>query len=110
MYRATTPKHIFAFDANPEELFEVIEITYVQNGSKILQKSKEDLTFDEEPDCCGMYTCWLRLTQEETKLFDADQRAIFEVQLRAKTYGGDVVAFPIVRRSVEEVLSDEVLT
>lgn len=109
MYRATTPKHIFSFDVDPNETFETIEITYAQDGNTILQKSKADLTFEDEKDKCDMFVCWLQLTQEETKLFQAGSRAIFDVQVRVKTYGGDVIAFPINRRSVEDVLCDEVL-
>lgn len=109
MYRATTPKHIFSFDVDPNDTFAVIEITYVQDGNIVLQKSKTDLTFEAEKDKCGMYVCWLQLTQQETKMFQANARAVYDIQVRVKTYGDEVIAFPIARRSVEDVLCDEVI-
>lgn len=110
MYRATTPKHIFSFDVDPNETFELIEITYAQDGHTILQKSKTDLIFEDEKNKCNMYEAWLQLSQEETKLFQTSSKPIFDLQVRVKTYGDEVVAFPIVHRTVEDVLCDEVLT
>ena len=37
MYRATTPKHIFYFNVDPNETFEEILITYSQAGKIILE-------------------------------------------------------------------------
>ena len=67
MIRATTPKHSFTFDVNPEETFSEILITYAQNGKIVLEKHKSDLTF-EACDCFGgkpVYTAFVKLTQEE---------------------------------------------
>ena len=110
MYRATTPKHIFHFNVDPNELFKEILITYNQNGSTILEKHKSDLTFEPEKDECDHYVAWLRLTQEETKLFSAEPRAVCTVQLRVVTYAGEVAAGPIETVSVQSVLNDEVLS
>ena len=109
MYRATTPKHIFAFDVDPETTFKQILITYSQGDQIVLEKTKADLTFDEERDCHNMYVCWLRLTQEEANLFDRNKSTAYQVQVRVLTYSGEAVAFPIERRSVDAVLNDEVL-
>ena len=71
MIRATTPKHSFIFDIDPEENFKKILITYSQNGNVIFEKTKEDLTFEQGVSCVGEteYIASFRLTQEETKMF-----------------------------------------
>lgn len=112
MYRATTPKQIFSFDVNPDETFKEILITYAQGGKTILEKHKEDLTFDEEStetDCGEWWSCWFRMTQEESNLFSAEARAQCKIQVRVLTYADEVVAFPIESRPVQSVLNDEVL-
>ena len=55
-----------------------------------------------------MYVASLRLTQQETNLFDADKNVV--VQLRALTYAGEAVAFNRITVAVRNVLNDEVLT
>lgn len=109
MYRATTPTHIFVFEVDPEENFKTILITYSQNGEIVLEKGKNDLTFEEKEECCGkVYQATLQLTQEESNLFEADK--IVSVQIRAVSYDGDVVASEKMSVSVKDVLNDEVLT
>lgn len=109
MYRATTPTHIFVFEVDPDETFKTILITYSQSGVIILEKDKEDLTFEEKQECCGkVYHALLRLTQEETKLFAAEK--LVSVQIRAVTNDGDVVASEKMTVTVNDVLNDEVLT
>lgn len=111
MIRATTPKHIFTFDVDPEETFSEILITYAQNGKIILEKHKSDLSF-ETCDCFGgksVYTAFVKLTQEETKLFTANPKGIISIQVRAITSDGDAVASNIEQISVQNVLNDEVL-
>ena len=49
MIRATTPKHVFLFDADPS-VYSKILITYQQNGAIVLEKTKDDLTFDTVED------------------------------------------------------------
>lgn len=111
MIRATTPKHIFTFDVNPEETFSEILITYAQNEKIILEKHKSDLTF-EICDCFGgkpVYTAFVKLTQEETKLFAANPKGVVNIQVRAITEDGDAIASDIEQISVQNVLNDEVL-
>ncbi len=103
MIRATTPTHRFIFDQNPE-LFERILITYAQNGRIVLEKEKEDLTFEEPTE--GQYPAYVQLTQEETNLFKA---STVTVQVRVLTTGGDVLASEKKSIGVENVLNDEVL-
>ena len=112
MIRATTPKHMFTFDVNPEETFSEILITYAQNGKIVLEKHKSDLSF-EKCDCFGgkaVYTAVVRLTQEETNMFAANPKGIVSVQVRALTEDGDALASDIEQISVQNVLNDEVLT
>lgn len=112
MIRATTPKHIFTFDVNPEEAFSEILITYAQNNKIVIEKHKSDLTF-ETCDCFGgkpVYKAYVKLTQEETNLFSANPKGVVSVQVRALTESGDAIASDIEQISVQNVLNDEVLT
>ena len=109
MYRATTPKHIFYFNVDPNETFSEILITYAQSGRIILEKHKSDLTFDDKPGQYKKYGAWFRLTQEETKLFSDDYTQECQIQVRVRTNDGEVVAGPIQTVSVKAVLNDEVL-
>ena len=108
MYRATTPKHIFYFNVDPNDNFSEILITYAQNGKIILEKHKSDLNFDEKQGQYKKYGAWFRLTQEETKLF-SDDYGECEIQVRVKTNFGEVVAGPVQKVTVDAVLNDEVL-
>ena len=111
MYRATTPKHTFIFEVDPEEMFEQILITYVQNGEIILEKEKSDLTFSDDGCGCGCnkYSASLELSQEEANLFSAESRSTATVQVRVRTYDGHVFASDEKHISVKNVLNDEVL-
>ena len=85
MIRATTPKHIFYFETDPS-IYSRILITYQQNGSTILEKTKEDLTIEETTAPCDVektvYAAWFRLTQEETNKFQAGAGKQVTVQVR----------------------------
>ena len=111
MFRATTPKHTFIFDVDAETLFSEILITYAQNGQIILNKSKDDLTFETDIDCHDetIYLASLRLTQQETNSFSTRSGDKVTVQVRAKTMDGDVVAFNKMTISLQDVLNDEVM-
>ena len=110
MYRATTPKHSFIFDVDPVETFKTILITYTQDDQIVLEKGKDDLTVEETTGCNGTiaYEASLRLTQEESNLFNA--RTPVSVQIRVLTYDGDAIAFDKWTVAVKDVLNDEVLT
>ena len=56
MYRATTPIHSFHFEENPQQ-YEKLLITYAQNKRIILEKTKEDLTFESTTDDFGNVDC-----------------------------------------------------
>jgi len=110
VYRATTPTHTFVFDVDPDELFKTILISYAQDSTVILEKTKDDLNFDEATDCKGnkVYEASLQLTQEETNYFNADKTV--SVQVRVLTYDDEAIAFDKATLSVKDVLNDEVLT
>lgn len=110
MYRATTPKHTFIFDVNPDEEFKTILISYAQGKDIVLEKGKTDLEFEEGTNCKGetVYKASLRLSQTESNLFNANQPV--SVQIRAVTQEDEVVASDKMSVAVREVLNDEVLT
>ena len=110
MFRATTPTNVFVFDVNPVETFKTILITYAQDNQIVLEKGKSDLTVTEGTGCDNetVYEAALVLTQEETKLFNA-QSAV-KIQIRALTYEDEVVASEKMTVSVKDVLDDQVLT
>ena len=117
MKRATTPKHTFSFNVDPNDTFAKILIIYAQNGKVVLEKNKEDLTFETPGECdqCGTYEwqAWLRLTQEETKLFDppaAGKRGQVSVQVRVLSYSGEALASDEKVLSLSDVLDDQVLS
>ena len=99
MIRVTTPLHKFTFPISPDN-FEIIKITYAQRNKIIFTKEKSDMSFDGNK-------VLLRLSQEETKLFDS--RYPVQVQVRGLTFNGSAVASKTFERSVEEVLYDGIL-
>lgn len=111
MFRATTPKHSFIFDVDPDETFQEILITYGQNNKKVLEKHKTDLSFSETvlPDGTTEYVASLKLTQEETKRFFPQNGNKVAIQVRVLTTDGDVVAFDKFSLDLQDVLNDEVL-
>lgn len=109
MIRATTPKHTFIFETDPN-VFSRILVTYAQKDKIVLEKEKEDLTIEELADmACGDtgYCAWFRMTQEETKKFDA--RYPVQLQVRVLTTSGEALASDKKTLSVLDVLNDEVL-
>ncbi len=100
MIRATTPTHNFdlPFDTS---LIQKIKIAYSQNDKVILCKSEADCTFNEK-------RVTVKLTQEETALFDC--RDFAEIQIRVLTLGNDALASEIMKVYVGQCLDDEVMT
>lgn len=103
MFRATTPLHKFVFEQNPE-LYVAILITYAQNNRIVLEKRKEDLTFEQIE--AGGYMAKIKLSQEEANLFKPGS---VSVQVRVLTEDGDALSCEIKSIGVKEVLNDEVL-
>ena len=113
MIRATTPKHLFIFDIDPNE-YERVLITYRQGDYIILEKEKEDLTIEEieETQECGCepvvsYRAWFQLTQEETNMFYPNKPV--KVQVRVLTTSGEALASEEFTVNIRDVLNDEVL-
>lgn len=111
MYRATTPKQIFIFEVDPSEFTRIL-ITYSQNGQIILEKEKDDLTFEEVTnafnDIIG-YSAWFRMSQEETKKFSAAPGKLVTVQVRVLTSSNEALASDKKTFTMQDVLNDEVL-
>ena len=107
MIRATTPRHEFLFEDNPDTFSKML-ITYSQQGKIVLEKTKEDMTFETVNGEASSYLGWLRLTQEETKLF-SDQMAA-SVQVRVLTTEGNAYASQIFQVHISHVLNDSVLS
>jgi len=99
MIKGTTPTHIFELPFDTGNLAEVL-IVYAQKGEEVLRKVTEDVTFDG----CKIS---LKLTQEETFLFD--ERKSVQIQVRALTNDGDALASQISVVRVEQCLCEEVI-
>ncbi len=104
MIRATTPKHMFLFETDPEEFVRIL-VTYQQDDRILLEKEKDDLTIEAGDD--GGYVAWFRMSQEESKLFSGGKRA--QVQVRVLTASGEVLASEKENISVHDVLNDKVM-
>lgn len=99
MIRYTTPTHIFKANidlTNAETIF----LTYKQNNSTVVEKTREDLEVTET-------AVTVTLTQEDTGKFVPGAQV--EIQFRAKFYDGTAVASNIMKTSVERVLKDGVI-
>ena len=97
MWRGTTPTHTFTLpEGIRAEDFTVIYITYSQNGSPVLEKTKEDMTIEGN-------VIRLTFSQADSLLFDAGP---VKIQLRARAAGGQAVASEIVATTAKDVLKD----
>ena len=111
MIRATTPIHTFMFEEDPSG-YERILITYAQGGSIIMEKEKQDLSFEVTQDILSnkfCYKAFYRLSQDETKKFRANTGGPVQVQVRVLTKNGEALASDKKSISVQDVLNDEVL-
>lgn len=99
MMRGTTPTHIFTlpFEA---KLFSNIRIIYAQGDEQILVKEAKDCHIDGN-------TVTVRLTQEETFLFDC--KKYVEIQVRVLTPGKDALNSDPIKVSVDRCLDNEVM-
>ena len=112
MIRATTPPQSFIFKQDPE-LFVRILITYAQGQDIVLEKNKEDLTFEhrvDEQSGDESWCAWFRMTQDEANRFQALSTKKVYVQVRALTEDNEALASAMKLIFVHDVLNDEVLT
>lgn len=102
MRRATTPTHTFKFPKEvPIDTLDELLLTYTQDRKKILEKTKDDLTFSVDENTVSYV-----LTQDEANLF-APGKAL--VQARVKDDNGVVMASQMVEFSVKPVLNSKEL-
>ena len=99
MVRGTTPTHCFEVDIDTSRI-KSLKITYAQKDEEIITKRTEDCEVDGN-------TISTKLTQEETFLFDSNERV--GIQIRVLTHDGDVVNSDIMVASVGKCLDEEVL-
>lgn len=99
MIRATTPTHIFSLPFETKLLKKII-ISYGQYGCEVLKKETKDCIFLDN-------TISTTLTQEDTNKFYGGTPV--DIQLRAMTTSGDVVASKYYTVECDRVLNDEVL-
>lgn len=99
MVQGTTPKHTFILPFSSDAVKEC-EIIYQQNSKTVLTKTESDCDMEENEIS-------LKLTQEETFLFSA--AVVVDIQIRVKTFDGEVLASRIAQVSVEKCLSNEVM-
>lgn len=97
--RGTTPTHTFAVDADLTDA-EVIYITYKQDNSIVLEKTKDDIQVSSEQLA-------VRLSQEETLAFN--HNLFTEIQARAKYSDGTAIASNIIKVAPKRILKDGVI-
>ena len=100
MYRATTPTHIFTLPFDTE-LVKEIRVTYEQEGVTILTKTVSECELDGAD-------IKIRLTQEETLLFEPDKRV--SIQLRVLTSDNQVMASDVTKVWAYSCLDEEILS
>lgn len=99
MIRGTTPTHTFQIPFNTN-LVKEIRVSYAQKDVVVVEKTTEDCKLD------GM-NITVKLTQEETLRFSENVMAA--LQLRVLLNDGNVLATPVLRLDVGELLQDEVI-
>lgn len=99
MIKGTTPTHTF-FLPFETDVIKDVRITYVQNGTVVLNKEAENCTMKGNEVS-------VKLTQEDTMMFN--EGACVEVQVRVLTVAGDALASEIVRIGCDRILDDGVL-
>lgn len=99
LIRGTTPTHIYELPID-ENLIQKLHISYAQRGVVILTKTEADCTFENG-------NAVVKLTQEDTLLFDSQLRV--EIQMRILTIGEDALASSIYYTSCATLLENEVI-
>jgi hypothetical protein len=101
MIRGTTPLHIFTLPKNISEYSSVL-ITYRQNNNTIINKTLEDVYVEGN-------TIKVRLTSEETLLFDSGYKAFVQIKTLDKTLveASAIFSFPVTSILNEKELIPE---
>lgn len=105
-YRGTTPKHIFYFPFNENEV-SVLKISYFQKGQVKFTKELSDVTFQPDEE-----TITLQLTQTDTlsfekyKWLDRQRDSLILIQIRVKLTNGDCLVSDVMKERLGDVLLD----
>ena len=97
--RGTTPTHIFTLPFETT-LVKGVKVTYAHNGDIVLEKETQDCKLEGN-------TVTLKLTQEETLLFENNQ--LVQVQIRLLLHNGDALCSIIYHCHTGVLLDDEVM-
>lgn len=97
--RGTTPTHVFKLPFDTA-LIKSVKITYTHNKIPVLVKLTEHCAMDD-------HTITVRLTQEETLLFENNW--LIELQMRVLTQDGDALRSKVYSLNAGVLLDDEVL-
>lgn len=114
MIRLTTPEHKFTFPMDTSSFSQVV-ITYKQGDCIVLEKTKDEITFETEViNGVTKYIGRYKLTQEETKKFKPSRygdRQVnpVEIQVRVLDKNDNAYASNKFTVEVEDVLNTEVL-
>lgn len=99
MIQGTTPTHRFKIPLDAA-IIQRVQVTYAQSGNVLLTKKDTDFRIDGN-------VLELKLTQEETLLFD--EFSSVQIQVRVLTAGGDALASEVIRVPCGAILDKEVL-
>lgn len=99
MIQGTTPTHKFNIPMDAS-IIKSVRITYAQQGKVLLTKESEDCHINGN-------VIELKLTQEETLLFD--EFSSVQIQVRVLTAGGDALASELIRVPCGAILDKVVL-
>lgn len=97
MRRGTTPTNVFNLDTDLSDA-QALYITYQQDSQTKIEKTKEDVTFDEDN------VMYVTLTQEDTLNLEEDK--YIKVQIRALFADGSAIASNIITTTVGSILKD----
>lgn len=100
MIRGTTPTHYFTLPFDTDKVKE-IKIIYAQEEQIVLEKTIDDCTLEGN-------TASVKLTQEDTLLFDCHK--FVQIQVRVLTKNDEAMASEIENVKVGKCLDNEVLT
>ena len=99
LIRGTTPTLEFTLPFPVEEIDEAY-VTIAQRGAVVIDKPLTDCE-------CGGNSLTVRLTQEETLKLKCDCTS--EIQIRAKTVEGEVIASNIIHAQTGRILKDGII-
>lgn len=96
MRRTTTATHRLTFPISLQTVTDM-QITYAQNGNIVIVKDLEDVTIDDKK-------ATIELSQEETKLFEAEKPV--ELQAKILLHDDTIIASKIKRIPATRILND----